>query len=455
MAFSNDINGLIYRYMSENGFTHSAFLFQAESKVNIMDPIDSQIPSNALVTILQKALLFNRLEKVVRNANHDINHPLHNSLKELESTFPENKNDTYILTILEKMRNNLNGNRDVVILSDENATLLKGHKMPVYACDWNNTGDLFVTGSGDGTTIIWKIKSGKLIEKQVINSLNDSQSGNGISSIDWESNGRYFATGSFDSNVGIYDANGELIGVLKNHKKDVFAIKFNRAGNLLLSWSADKTIVLWDVEKLCIKNVFEHHSNAILDACWKDEQNFAVASADCKISICSCDGDFKILEGHEGHVTVISWNCDSTLLASGSEDNTIRIWKEDSCSILSGHKSGITCLKWSIEDPNLIISSSHSGDILIHNAETCEIVQHFKFHNDEVISLSLSPDNSFLASGGCDGTIVITDIRNGQRFKTFKRNSPLCEIKWDPSGMYLAACFEDSNAAIISVFEQY
>ena len=345
---------------------------------------------------------------------------------------------------------------ETITLNENNATFLKGHKMPVYACDWKNTGDLFVTGSGDGSTIIWKIKNGKLINKRIIQTLKNSKDGNnGISSIDWEPNGRYFATGSFDSNVRIYNENGSFIAILKRHLKDVFAIKFNSSGNLLLSWSADRTIVLWDMNKLCVKFVFDHHTDAILDVCWKDDDTFAAASADGKISVCTKDGNYKIFEGHKNHVTAISWNCNSTLLASGSEDNTVRIWKEESCLVLEGHKSGVTCLKWSTQDQNLIISSSHNGSILIHNAETCELIQSFNYHNDEVISLSLSSNSMFLASGGSDGTIIITDTENCRLYRRFKGNSTLCEVKWDPSGTYLAVCSEDSNVIIISVFDSF
>lgn len=65
--------------------------------------------------------------------------------------------------------------------------------------------------------------------------------------------------------------------------------------------------------------------------------------------------------GHEAKVNSVAFSKSGELLASGSEDYTIRIWdlSNQSClSVLSGHKDGVLCVDWSPDD-QCIISSSH------------------------------------------------------------------------------------------------
>ncbi|RQX72277.1 transducin beta-like protein TBL1 [Toxoplasma gondii CAST] len=58
---SDEVNLLVHRYLLENGFLHSAFAFSAEAAIS-KNPFHAthaeKLPPNALVTLLQKALLF-------------------------------------------------------------------------------------------------------------------------------------------------------------------------------------------------------------------------------------------------------------------------------------------------------------------------------------------------------------------------------------------------------------
>ncbi|KAL8430600.1 hypothetical protein ACSSS7_005819 [Eimeria intestinalis] len=62
---SDEVNVLLQRYLLENGYVHSAFAFQAEAAIH-KNPFwlshQDRVPPNALVSFLQKALLFIYLE---------------------------------------------------------------------------------------------------------------------------------------------------------------------------------------------------------------------------------------------------------------------------------------------------------------------------------------------------------------------------------------------------------
>ena len=59
MSFSSDeVNFLVYRYLQESGFDHSAFVFGAESLIAQSNINGALVPPCALTSIIQKVRLF-------------------------------------------------------------------------------------------------------------------------------------------------------------------------------------------------------------------------------------------------------------------------------------------------------------------------------------------------------------------------------------------------------------
>lgn len=88
--------------------------------------------------------------------------------------------------------------------------------------------------------------------------------------------------------------------------------------------------------------------------------------------------DYFVLNGHCSDVTWVDFNCDK-LLASSSNDKTIRIWKEKDGkysenketplkSPLIGHKYGVNCVRFS-PDGNLMASVSTDGYLYLWNCQ--------------------------------------------------------------------------------------
>ena len=60
---SDEINYLIFRYLQENGFNHSAFTFAYESLVTKNSVAQVSIPPGALITFIQKGLEYVGIEE--------------------------------------------------------------------------------------------------------------------------------------------------------------------------------------------------------------------------------------------------------------------------------------------------------------------------------------------------------------------------------------------------------
>ncbi len=55
---SDEVNFLVYRYLLESGFQHSAFTFGLESHVHQTSINGTMVPPGALISVLQKGLQY-------------------------------------------------------------------------------------------------------------------------------------------------------------------------------------------------------------------------------------------------------------------------------------------------------------------------------------------------------------------------------------------------------------
>ena len=60
---ADEVNYLIYRYLQENGFSHTAFSFAHESLVSKSTIAYTEVPPGALITFLQKGLEYVGIEE--------------------------------------------------------------------------------------------------------------------------------------------------------------------------------------------------------------------------------------------------------------------------------------------------------------------------------------------------------------------------------------------------------
>ncbi|KAI1367765.1 quinon protein alcohol dehydrogenase-like superfamily [Xylaria arbuscula] len=119
----------------------------------------------------------------------------------------------------------------------------------------------------------------------------------------------------------------------------------------------------------------------------------------------------KTFKEHENGVTCLQF--DDNMLATGSYDNTIKIWnieKGEVVRTLEGHTRGIRALQF---DDRVLVSGSLDGTVKIWNWRTGDCINTLN-HQDGVISVHMEGD--YLASGSADRTIKIFNFKTLKSF---------------------------------------
>ncbi|MEH2074645.1 MAG: AAA-like domain-containing protein, partial [Nostoc sp.] len=154
------------------------------------------------------------------------------------------------------------------------------------------------------------------------------------------------------------------------------------------------------------------------------------------------------LEGHSSSVNSVVFSPDGKILASASDDNTIKLWNRDTgkeISTLSGHSSPVFSVVFS-PDGKTLASASDDKTIKLWNRDTGKEISTLSGHSSLVSSVVFSPDGKTLASASRDKTIKLWNRDTGKEISTLSGHSSLVSsVVFSPDGKTLASASRDKT----------
>ncbi|PVH99118.1 hypothetical protein DM02DRAFT_656712 [Periconia macrospinosa] len=149
----------------------------------------------------------------------------------------------------------------------------------------------------------------------------------------------------------------------------------------------------------------------------------------------------QTLKGHSSSVNSVAFSPDSTRLASGSYDNTVKIWDASSgqcLQILRCYSPSVNSVAFSPDSTRL--ASGSYDRVVIWDVSSGQCLQILKGHSRSVSSVAFSPDSTRLASGSVNSTIKIWDVSSGRCLQMLKgHSSSVNSVAFSPDSTQLAS----------------
>jgi WD40 repeat protein/HEAT repeat protein len=192
-------------------------------------------------------------------------------------------------------------------------------------------------------------------------------------------------------------------------------------------------------------NAISFNTNGSLLASASNDKTIKVWRISTGISI-------QTLIGHNKPVTSVSFSPDGKLLASGSRDKTIKIWELNTSFInneaiftLEGHEKSVNLVKFSPDSQ--IIASVSRDEIKLWKVSTGKLLHSLKGHEGMVTSFAFSPDKSLLASvADKENMIKLWDVSTGKELDGFiGHEKPVTALSFTPDGSKLVSASRDGT----------
>jgi WD40 repeat protein/serine/threonine protein kinase len=335
------------------------------------------------------------------------------------------------------------------------------HEPFVLAIAYSRDGSKLASGGSDRKIQIYDAASGNVL--RTLQGHTD-----GVLSVCFSPDGTQLLSGSYDNTAGLWElATGDTLQVLKRHSWWVWAAVFSPDAQKIVTAGQDGKAVVW--KKVArspqtsappvvrgspdpapqlhyeYATEFSGHNGAVYTARFSPKGDLvATGGADNFVMVWNPDDARPVdiekrldnapdpkanhlpLAGHGKPVRSIAFSPSGELLASGSEDNAVRVWELASgtpLKVLRGHGNAVRSCEFS-PDGQHVASGGEDHKIRVWDIAGYEETRLlrttlFSGHDDAVLSARFSHDGRQVITASRDRTARLWDAATGKQTNQF------------------------------------
>jgi WD40 repeat protein len=160
--------------------------------------------------------------------------------------------------------------------------------------------------------------------------------------------------------------------------------------------------------------------------------------------------DVLRLTGHTARVSAVTFNRDSTMAATGSDDGTAKLWDLRSPTELATFDGGGDAVRGVAfnHDGTLLATGGELAPVTLWNTATGQEAIRFDPGNT-IAGLAFSPDDTLLAVAGPEELVTLWDTETGRRVRTLTGHDDFVEsVAFSPDGLMLVSGSWDGTAKL-------
>ncbi|ORY35151.1 WD40 repeat-like protein [Rhizoclosmatium globosum] len=151
-------------------------------------------------------------------------------------------------------------------------------------------------------------------------------------------------------------------------------------------------------------------------------------------------------------VTSLDWHPQGMLLATGSVTGSVKVWTKSGelKYTMNRHTSTVFTLKWN-KKGDLLGTASADAHVMIWDASNGELRQQFQCHENAVLDLDWKDDVTF-ATSSSDKLVYVCRMGYMEPIKVFSgHTADVNGIQWDATNQLLASCSDDHSIKVWSM----
>ncbi|MCW5550755.1 MAG: serine/threonine protein kinase [Verrucomicrobiae bacterium] len=289
------------------------------------------------------------------------------------------------------------------------------HEDEVFSVAYSRDGLWMASGSWAGTLRLWSTQTGANLR---LLPTGDLQS---IIQLGFNPDGTRIAAATvgqdWDVAVKVWDVVSGPAELSLPVTNRFYCVTYDPTGRYLLHEGPEHTVQVRDAETGHLAGIIGRHEHQIWGIAFSlDGEVLATASNDGTVRLWTWEPEqlgveqeprFTLRVRVGGHGNRIAFSPDNQLLATGGEGQTVKIWNVNTGQeerTLSGHTGGVLALAFS-PNSRWLASAGEDTTIRIWDAQSWQSLRKLRGHTGWINTLAFSRDSARLASGSRDATV--------------------------------------------------